>query len=232
MSNTYVYLRIYNDGLLAYPLKYDECANLAEVWEFIENFTIPTCTLHGYRTTLIETVRQKYTPYQFYNLELLTEKLFWNLRYKTYRFFADNDRTPIDNLLGLKEGQYESLLQDMYNDNSYRSFINKLILIDDVNNKCYYKKMEGSADIFNKNRFNLYTGTVLFNRHLYETVMSDPEKIINIHVPTNYYEHDYAFPNLNNGKPFMQSPEYRMKRIRKMYYDVNAESNWYKLLKP
>ena len=38
----------------------------------------------------------------------------------------------------------------MYNDNSYRSFINKLILVDNINNNFYYKNMEGSAPIFIK----------------------------------------------------------------------------------
>ena len=227
---------IYNSPTLTYPLLDTDYEKLDEVWEFIENFNNSSCTLHGYRSKIIETMKQKYTCEEFYILELIAEKLFWNLRNKTYKIFfiEDNQNTGrnIDDLLGIKEGTREEMLDYMYNDNSYRSFINKLILIDDVNNKCYYKKIEGSANIFNKNPFNLYTATVLFNRNLYESVMENPEKINNIYVPEYYYEHDYPFPNLNFGKPFIQTQGFRMKRINKMYYDVNAEGNWFRLLIP
>lgn len=223
---------IYQGDHLEYPLTESEYEQLEDVWDFIKKFKFLTYGLHDYRSKLINIIKKKYTNEEFLNLEIITEKLFWNLRDKTYNFFLTRDQNNINDLLQLKEGSYGDLLNDMYKDNSYRSFINKLILIDDVNNKCYYKKIEGSCEIFNKNKFNLYTSVVLFNRNLYELVMANPEKIINTCTPEYYYEYDYPFPNLNFGRPFIQTEEYRMKRINRMYYENDAERYWFKLLKP
>lgn len=223
---------IYNGKDLLYPLTKSEYEQLDDVWNFINNFKFLTHSLHNYRSKLIDNIKNKYTGEEFLNLELITEKIFWNLRDKTYTFFLTEGQKDINDIVQLKEGKsYNDLLDVMYKDNFYRSFINKLILIDDVDNKYYYKKIEGSFEIFNKNKFNLYTSVVLFNRNLYELIMRNPEKILNINTPKYYYEFDYAFPNLNFGKPFIQTKEYRIKRINKMYYDKDAEKNWFKLLK-
>lgn len=223
---------IYTDKQLKYPLTDSEYVNINDVWDFIKNFYFMTYTLHDYRSKLINKIAKKYTDKEFYRFELLVEKLFWNLRDRTHIYFLTDSMKNMSDLSPLQEGSCNDMICKMYNDNSYRSFINKLVLIDDINNKYYYKKIEGSFKIFFKNEFNLYTSIVLFNRNLYEIIMMDPQKIKNIYTPEFYYEYDYPFPNLNFGKPFIQSKKYRIKRIKKMYYDQNSENNWFKLLKP
>lgn len=222
----------YRSDELKYPLTDDEYNKISEVWEFIKKFKKMPSNLHTYRSELIKLIKNQYSAEEFYYLELIVEKLFWNLRNKTYKFFLENDKKCLDDLLELKEGSLNDMLDEMYSDNSYRSFINKLILIDNINDKCYYKKIEGSSMIFSKNKFNLYTSIVLLNKKLYEMVMMDPIKIKSISVPEYYYQYDYPFPNLNYGRPFIQTKEYRMKRITQMYYSKRAEKNWFKLLKP
>jgi hypothetical protein len=44
----------------------------------------------------------------------------------------------------------------------------------------------------------------------------------------NNIEFDYPFPNLNTIKPFAVDRNTRMEKIQKMYYDKNAEENWFK----
>lgn len=222
---------VYMDKSLQYPLTEIEYQQINDVWKFIENFNLISYTLHGFRFNIINKIKERYTCDEFYNLEMISEKLFWNLRYRIYSIFLNNEDN-IEDLIGIKEGLYDDILSMMYNDNSYRSFINKLILIDDNNGKYYYKRMEGSADIFFKNQFNLYTSIIFFERDLYEQMMINPDKIINISIPGYYYEYDYPFPNLNYGKPFIQTKGYRIKRIYMMYYDEQAENNWFRLIKP
>ena len=216
-------MEIYMNDDLKYPLTELEYNDLDNVWEFIDNFKFLTYSLHDYRSRLIKCIKNKYKCNEFLNLEFIVEKLFWNLRNKTNKYF--------DNIQTFKEGNYNDMISSMYRDNSYRSFINKLILIDDINYKCYYKKQEGSSEIFSKNKFNLYTSVVLFNRNLYENIMKLPENIKNIYIPKYYYEYDYGFPNLNFCKPFIQTKNFRILKINKMYYDHNPENNWFKLIK-
>lgn len=223
---------IYQGNSLKYPLTESEYEKIDDVWDFIQNFKKFPLSLHKYRSSLIETIKNKYSNNEFYILEFITEKLFWNLRECTYKMFLTENQKDINDLLELKEGSYTDSLNNMYNDNSYRSFINKLILIDDIDNKYFYKKIEGSAEIFNQNKFNIYTSTTLFNRNLYELIMMNPKKIKKIFIPKYYYEYDYPFPNLNFGRAFCQTHNFRKERINRMYYDHNAEENWFKLIKP
>ena len=208
-----------------YPLSRREIDELDNTWIFLESFKQnQTCSsLHLYRSQLIDHVCTRYTCEQFYNYELLAEKLFWNLRARTQKYFPENH---------LVSGSLDDMYNNLINDNSYRSFINKLILINDSQNEYFYKKIEGSSHIFNKNDFNTITGYLLFNRQLYENIITNPQKILDVNMPRFYYEYDYGFPNLNYGKPFIQSSEFRLKRINKMYYDDNAESNWFRLIRP
>lgn len=234
MDDQQIYISIYRDNHLKYPLSELEYEKINDVWKFINEFNFLTYNLHEYRSHIINIIKKNYSIDEFYNLEIIAEKLFWNLRDRAYHIFLENDNIRNKNeLLNLKEGSYEESLDSMYNDHSYRSFINKLILIDNINNKYYYKRIEGSAPIFNKNKFNLYTSVVFFNRSLYEKIMDNNiEGIKDIAIPNYYYEYDYPFPNLNFGKPFIHTKKYRIDKIRKMYYDQNAEKNWFKLLHP
>ena len=220
-------MEIYIGTDLPYPLDNDEYNNINNVWNFINEFSFLTYILHDYRSRVIENIKNKYSVNEFYDLEKTAEKLFWNLRHRI--------PTSINNLTTIKQSSYENLdglLAKMYRDTYYRSFINKLILIDDKNHQCYYKPMEGSADIFTKNDFNLCCSVAFYNRDLYEKTMENPRIIHELELPHFYYQYDYPFPNINYVKPFIQTDNYRIKRIKKMYYDDDAERQWFVLLKP
>lgn len=220
-------MEIYTASSLLYPLTRDQIDQIDDVWNFLQTFRYEQAytSLHLYRQSVIASVCNRYTCNEFCNYERIAEQLFWNLRDKTGDFFTENNNTVIT-------GSLEDMYSELIRDNSYRSFINKLILINDVQNEYYYKRIEGSSPIFSKNSFNTVTGYLLFNRQLYENIMSDPRKIMYVKIPAYYYQYDYAFPNLNYAKPFIQSDEYRRQRILKMYYDTDAESNWFRLIKP
>lgn len=218
---------VYHKDNLKYKLSSDDIGKIDDVWKLINIFDRGIITMREYRTTIINEIGHKYTVDKFFKLEKIIEKLFWNLRYKINSNIADIIKiteTGIENMAMIKHKLKE--------DNYYRSFINKIINIDDINNKIYYKKMEGSSDIFEKNQFNLLTCTILFNRELYEQVMSDQIDIKNIKLPEYYFQMDYGFPNLNTMRPFIGSDNFRKHKIKKMLFDTDAESNWFKIIKP
>jgi len=179
---------------------------------------------------LINEINNKYDLDDFYDLELIIEKLLWNLKNKLNYLYQD-EQNCINQIFSLDEKGLESCLNKFYDDNSYRSFINKLILMSDTNNKIYHRNMEGSNDIFNKNDLNLRTWYSLKDKTTYESVITDPKKVKTINVPSLYYTLDYGFPNLNFGKPFIQSGGFRRNKIKKMFYDNDSEKNWFKLIK-
>ncbi|AYV83615.1 MAG: hypothetical protein Hyperionvirus9_32 [Hyperionvirus sp.] len=225
--------KIYTSGNLRYRLAAEEYELIDEVWDFIRLFSrFVSYNLHQYRVQVIEEIRRLYTLERFYVLERIAEKLFWNLREracKSCKVEAEMDLAV--------SGSIEEVMEERDEDNSYRSFVNKLVLIADVGSKptYYYKKMEGSGLIFAKNRFNLCMGVTFFNRELYEKTMMDPSMVNNIAEPPFYFQYDYPFPNLNYGKAFVQTEGFRKKRIGRMYFDGSvgaSEENWFKLIRP
>lgn len=215
---------IYRDNNLRYKLNNNEYILLDKAWELIEVFKNGIITMHPHRNNLINMIRNKYTIDEFSELEKILEKLFWNLRSSIN---YENERLNIteynlDELHLVKN----KLKEDIY----YRSFVNKIINIDDKNKKIYYKKMEGSANILAKDYFNLLTGTILFDRNIYEQVMKKNLDTKDIKLPEYYFQMDYGFPNLNLCCPLIGSDKLRKKKIQKMFYDKNAENNWFKLI--
>jgi len=143
-----------------------------------------------------------------------------------------NNFTEIPNsLLLCKKEKYtdKNLKNKLYNnnvlmqDNYYRSFINKLIIIDKKNKLLISKPLEGSSEIFSKNYFNLLTITILLKKKLYEKIMKYPysvkyQKFIRKLLDSHYYQLDYGFPNLNYCVYTFGNKKDRMTRIKKMYY--------------
>ena len=81
----------------------------------------------------------------------------------------------------IKENKINNILQKS---NYYRSFINKLVIIDKKNKQIISKPFEGSADIFSKNYFNLLTMSILLKKKLYIKITENPyliknQKVIN-----------------------------------------------------
>jgi len=106
-------------------------------------------------------------------------------------------------------------------------------MIDDPNKIVYLKKIEGSSEIFGKNYFNLLCATILSDRNLYEEIMKDPYTIKDrkFTLPEFYYEHDYAYPNMNYCAYQIGTTKQKMDKILRMYYAKNAEQNWFKIIR-
>ncbi len=239
---------MYINKSLKFPLTNDELQLIDKVWEFLSKFTFETAFTSEYRQHIIQTISTNYTIDQFNTYELIIEKLFWNLRWCMACLWGyDNDLEDLKDILPnslilcdifnyKNESQLNDLITDYkYNHLYYRSFINKMIIIDEEKHIVYFKKPEGSSDLFSKNYFNLYTSTILQDRKLYEDIMTNPDLAFNLNIslPEFYYEYDYGFPNLNYCQFNIGSQSQRLNRIKLMYYSQNnSEANWYRLLLP
>lgn len=220
---------IYLDKLLEYPLDKSEYKVLDQAWEFLSVFKKPYIHVTDYRNYLVKKIKKKYTLDEFYMYETILNKLFWNLRdkleknHKSCKSLEYNDVVDLDKKL-------KQVVE--YLGTYYRSFINKLIIVDKNNKKIYYKKMEGSSVILDHDNFNLLALTILFDRQLYEDIMSHPidyEKLKNMSLPKYYYQLDYGFPNLNCCRYSIGTKEDRVDRIQKFYYS-GKQDYWYKLI--
>jgi hypothetical protein len=220
---------VYNGPEIKYPLTAAEIQDLDRVWKFIKVFTKPYIYVTEYRNYLIKKLSSKYTPEQFFYLESVANKLFWNLRYRLasgkrvdsyctkipYTGPADLDKK----LAGL----------DLYDTNYYRSFINKLVIVDKKDSVIYTKRMEGSSDIFVKNDFNTTVWNNFCNKLLYERAMRDPYKADNS-VNVYYHQYDYGFPNLNMCIYQAGSDTDRFDRVKKMYYQDGVAKYWFQII--
>ena len=199
---------VYTDKSLEYMLNPEEVVIIDKVFDFVNKFNFVSITLAEYRTKLINDIQKTTRLDEFIMYEKIAEKLLWNLKSKTKHLYKDLSDC-VNCVYELSESGLASALDKFYEDNSYRSFINKLVLIDDVNNKIYHRKMEGSAHIFEKNEFNLKLWIALNDKKTYELIMFNPSEITKLELPVYYFSSDYGFPNLNFGRPFIQSDKFR-----------------------
>src|SRR5437868_2724292 len=197
---------------MEYPLNDNEYNKLDLAWEFLNLFTKPIISVSEYRRALINNIINKYDIDTFGELEIICEKLLWNLINKVRQIYENTNQEYecIDCETNLTRHGYDKIMNKYNEDNAYRSFINKLILIDDINNKIYHRPMEGTS-IFHDNKFNSKIWKIMSDRTLYEKIINNPEEIQNIENPKYYICGDYGFPNLNFGKPFIYSDEFRKK---------------------
>jgi len=252
---------IYSDRLLKYPLNKGEIAIIDDVWKFIGNFGKQSPFKTYIREYMIDTIRDKYSPHEFYLYEKVANKLFWNLRWllfplwlkptmnkSEYRIFINTSynfykRIPpaltmctVDNYEKYvdKNNNFDIKKHNIYKSTYYRSFINKLVIIDSKNHKIYTKKQEGSSSIFSENLFNLMTMTIFLNKKMYKYITHNPLliKSINIQFPKYYDQQDYSFPNLNLCVYKFGTKKDRLDRINKMYYnkDGNKSKYWFRLI--
>lgn len=223
-------------------LSIDEHNKLDKVWAFMEIFNKEFVFITDYRRYLIKEIQSKYTLEEFYELESILNKLFWNLRLVLQPIWLNKENTDIklDNALTLCDCSSYTDDDDLNNKiknnklfdtTFYRSFINKLIIVDKVKKVIYTKKMEGASYIFGKNYFNLLTMFIMKDRSMYEKVMKKPEiiKEASFDLPNHYYQYDYAFPNLNFCTYMFGNPEIRKERIKRMYYTDTKGKQWFKL---
>jgi len=245
---------IYQHKLLKYPLTDDEIDKINNVWNFISIFVNKHVNITNYRNYLIHEIRSKYDPKTFYLYENIANKLLWNLRFMLYPLWKNPNISYQEYVITLNKLKYipkEILCYNiinykaddeldgtinniMLNNNPYyRSYVNKMFLIDKPNKKLYIKPIEGSANIFSKNYFNVLTMMIFLNRTLYEQIMLNPLmlKTMDLNIPEYYYQFDYGFPNLNLCVYKFGDETTRIDRINKMYYADDMGNNWFKLIK-
>lgn len=245
---------IYKSDILKYPLNDDEIGILNNCWELLNEMNKKYIFIFEQRKNLIKFVKNKYTIDEFYVIENVINKLFWNLRWLIYPLFSDNkineikyDEIITENKLDalpkyltlcecmkyddINDLKYKIKNSTVYESNFYKSYINKIIIVDKKNKTLYLKPMEGSSSIFNKNYFNLLTMSILFDRKMYEKIMKNPYKILNtkIQLSNFYYQYDYGFPNLNFCTYYFGDESQRLDRIKKMYY-YKGSKYWKKLI--
>lgn len=258
LYNNMIIDNIYKSDFLKYPLNKFEYELIEEVWDFINIFSKQYVFISDYRNYVIKTVNRRYTPDRFLIYESITNKMFWNLRWLISPLWIDENMTEDEYYENIKNNyggtdtlSYVLLLcksvkfedeQDLnkkikdilLNSTYYRSFINKILIVDKHNSILYAKQLEGSSDIFSKNYFNLLTMTILFDRKFYEEIMKNPYSIKNKKVELSkfYYQYDYGFPNLNFCTYDFGTQDQKLDRITKLYYnDIKHKTRyWFKLI--
>jgi hypothetical protein len=253
---------IYRDRLLKYSLNNNEYQYVDNVWTFLEVFKKGYIFMIDYRKKVIKEIRKKYSIDEFYLYESILNKMIWNLRWllfplwinvdNYYKFIKDDYGKHKDIPYSLSLCSYDSFTDHIdlenklqkhkiFETNYYRSFINKLVIVDKKDKKIITKPIEGSSEIFSKNYFNLLIWTIMFSKNLYEKVMKDPFSFFDkkngnhMNVPEFYYQRDYPFPNINSCVHIFGSHEDRVERIKKMYYykkkDEPKDKYWFRIIR-
>jgi hypothetical protein len=241
----------YTDEKLAYPLSNVEYDGLNEVWSFIDGFNLnyshnedevielPPDDALIYRHEIIYYINTHYSYDEFFVIESVVNKLFWNLRNKIYPLYFKTNKIDINNF-GCKVDD----LNDQLNISSGGFQLNKLFVpfIDKNNN---LKVITRKKNI----HFNLLTGFILHHQNLYEKIMVNPNEIYNIKTVNKhssglniepvkkicdiklnelpYFEHDYPYPNIHFCKYQIGTNSDRLDRIKKYYYKTeNMEEAW------
>lgn len=181
----------------------DERDKINKYWDFIEDIKQTEYTKHNYRKKIINLIRGKYTPEEFYQFEKIAEKLYIQEIENKNKIEEYDDKEPA--------------LSRVKSNNYYRSEINKYIIED---NKKY--KIVSEPQLYFSTRMN----EIMTNREVYEEKKrpktSDKER-------TNF-NFIYLFPNINYLGIVNKSKEERIKKIKKYYYEEDSEKNWFSLL--
>lgn len=208
----------YKDDNLKYPLTNDEIKLIDEVWKFINIFRKSAISRSIYRRTIIDKIKKKYNVDEFYKLEKIVEKMYWNLFYKLSREIDLNPKIYIKEEFDLKDMTNKILMR---NNNITQSNIKKTYIVT-KNNKMIYK-----YDY--PNEIDLLIYSIMINRGVYESIMTNTSSIFEIDILpySSNIEFDYPYPNFNTIKGFTTNNNERKSKIQKMYYDINSEKNWF-----
>lgn len=211
---------VYTDPSLKHPLNDDEYKVINEAWnlnKFLDKNIGLVINVESYRKDLIKTISKRYTRDQFYVLEEIINKLFWNLRDRLEPIFFENGNTSSGcQVLNFNENNLEKLASQ------YRSNINKRVIVDRKISKIIHIK---DPDNF----FNNFTSMIMTDRSTYEDMISNPRRMPYFRVDRYYFKYDYGFPNINYCKYWFGTLEQRLDRIKKMYYHGN-DYYWYNLM--
>lgn len=254
---------LYNNKYTKFILTEEEQKYIDKVWNFINKFKNIYLNVTEERQKKIKKIRNEYKPEEFYKNEKIANKIFWNIReimhkYYDYHNYKNNKNKDIEDLKNIKKRERrmgimekkkyknrEELKRIVYDKsflekNYYRSFINKLIIVNKENKKVYKKEMEGTINFLIENEFNLITTIIFFNREIYENIIKkilsnnnkEIEREINKIIknkPQFYYQLDYFFPNINYCCYSTGDKNEWIKRIKKYYYNEN-DNEWFNII--
>ena len=233
-----------------------ENENMDGAWKLLEilTFNIKYITIYNFRNYIIKYVSENYSIEQFFLYETIIDKLYWNLQYEIAQLLLNiSNNNDINNINNINEIPYSLTLCYKYKideidinkkideykkeNNYYKSFVNKLIIIDKQKKILYLKEQEGTPKFMLNNYFNLLGSSIIINRPLYERIINNPSILRHMKIPMSqfYYEIDYAFPNFSLCEYNINDRKERTERIRKMYYIFNDNKNkdakyWFKLM--
>jgi hypothetical protein len=215
----YIIMNPYTNEKNSYPLTEKEIVLLDNVWNLINDFRTTELSRNKYRKEMINKVRDKYTPQDFFNLEKIIEKMYWNLVDKVKKSFDINMSIRQKKNFDLEQIKDKILKR---NKKATESNVRKSYVYDEHINKLLYK-----YDY--PNELDSIISSIMINRSVYETIMSDEIDINNIEIEpySNNVEFDYAFPNLNTIKPFATSSNTRKELIENLYYNDDPEISWF-----
>lgn len=174
-----------------------------------------------YRRNLIKNIRSHFTIDEFYKKEKELEDKYWRLCDKIGIGCSEHQVYDLDDL--------DQVKLKLKGDTYYRSFINKVITVDDQAGKVYYQKMEGSPSIFG-GKDQARAMVILLDKKLYDRVMDGDIDPNSVPIPEYYLQQNYGFPNLNYCGRGLGSAEFRKKKIYKMFFCDDCEKNWFRLI--
>ena len=99
-------MNIYNSKNLKYKFDKDELGLIDDTWQFLTFFNKKFIFISDMRRYIINKIRKRYTPDEFFKFETIANKLFWNLRWILYPLWKDPSIT---------KDKYENLVYDYNN---------------------------------------------------------------------------------------------------------------------
>ena len=146
---------------------------LDKAWNLINDFRKTEISRNKYRKTIIEKIKNKYTPDELYTLEIIIEKMYWNLHNKIQKNFDMEQyvekKTIIDDSnLGRIKNKILTKNKRAKESNVRKSYVY------DENSEIVLYKYNYPDDL------DLIISAIMINRSIYETIMGNKLNINNL----------------------------------------------------
>lgn len=186
----------------------------------------------NYRIHIIDTIRKKYTPEEFYQHERVINFLYWNLKQKIKNYVHD-DRTILCGSERCEAFIKKCNLSPEFTvidspplEENHSSTVNSYTQFNEILGKWYILKKICFLDELCMN--------IMMNRDLYEKIVSNPQNIESFNQTDSnflelHYHKNYPFPNVNPMFFNMNDKKYWLDKINKMYY-TEDDKYWYNLI--
>lgn len=195
-----------------------ELDNIDKAWNLIEELKMKEIEFRKYRDRIIKHVSNNYTIDDFFILEKIIEKLYWNLKEKIKEYLNEKINIKMYNI-----SEFDRAKKTVYdNKHFYRSYANKTMIIQDKT--IYVKETDLMSTTSDKTKLETYVQKIINNRDVYETIMLSNEiddEIINNLDDQQINSFDYPYPNVNTLIYNQENDDIRKKNIKYYYYSDN-----------